>query len=156
MYNGETLNWYTSKECTTNYLTVSEFKISFLFQKYKLTIDPNGGTIDGKTNKYDTEFRYKFPAYLSATTPTRPGYIFNGYEITGGGSVYSNNGSEYYYYPSGSRGKGKSVWVFDSDALNNCELKAQWIKNYHTVTLNFNDEVFFEGTGTTKIYQKDN
>ncbi len=162
MYNGETLNWYTSKECTTNYLVISEFKISFLFQKYKLTIDPNGGTIDGKTDKYDTEFRYKFPAYLSATTPTRPGYIFNGYEITTEkgeiiteeGKIYSNNGTEYYYYPSGSRGKGKSVWVFDSNVSDNCELKAQWIKNYHTVTLN-SDDTDFSG-GTAKIYQKDN
>ena len=55
--------------------------------KYKVTIDYNGGTSDGKEKE---EIEKEFNSYLELNTPTREGYIFSGYEVSGG--TYKNGG----------------------------------------------------------------
>ncbi len=62
--------------------------------KYNLTVNPNGGTYDGKTTNTVIEMYYGSNTTLG--TPTREGYTFDGWTNTGGtltGSTFTMSGA---------------------------------------------------------------
>ena len=67
----------------------SECEISYVSQIYKLTIDPNGGSYKNDTSNAELDIAYK--SKLDIEEPTKTGYKFKGWEITGEGTVLEEN-----------------------------------------------------------------
>lgn len=86
----------------------SELKAIYNANKYKLTIDPAGGTFEGRTSK-----TVKTIEYDSTTTiekPQRTGYTFTGWEVSNG----TLNGDKFFM-----------------DYTGDVELKATWVVNQY-------------------------
>ena len=80
---------------------------------YILTIKPNGGIWKGEISSQTLEQNYKTSLVIS--NPTRVGYTFRGWNLSGGGSL---SGTTYTY------------------GAGNATLEAQWQKVTYTVTFN--------------------
>lgn len=97
-----------------------------IYRRYTITFDPNGGTLpnpginlynkDNPENKVIIPYNAMMYAIMP-DIPTRPGYIFNGWNTKSDGSgtqVYDANGSalgEGTYYTPGER------WVYAGDVI---------------------------------------
>ena len=96
-----------------------------------LTIDPNGGVHDGKTNKYNYGIKC-CTTEVTINNPKRKGFAFIGWTFSKGsncnGATFSNSTSKFKYC-------GTSM--SNSSISNNdiCTLKAEWIKNDDTLVL---------------------
>jgi len=94
--NGYTFNgWYTSsEELVTPGTIVGASTGSSLYAKwnintYSVTINPNGGTWNGSTGEQQLNIEYKTTREIE--NPTRVGYTFNGWSLTGSESKIDNN-----------------------------------------------------------------
>ncbi len=63
-------------------------KLYYSRNKYTLSIDPNGGTYSGSTDI--TKVVGKYEASLVLATPTKQGYVFNGWTVSGKGNINGN------------------------------------------------------------------
>lgn len=79
----------------------------------KLTVNPNEGTWNGNTSSQS--FNQAPLSTKTINNPTRSGYIFNGWTLTGGGSL---SGTTYTF--SGSNGTLTANWILNSYTVT-CE-----------------------------------
>ena len=97
-------------------------KATYVLDSFNLVINPNGGLYEGKTGNTIYEIAYKKTKEIS--TPTRAGYDFAGWEVSGEESKIENN--------IFTMGKGGA------------SLKATWSAKSYTITYNCNG-----GSGST-------
>ena len=97
-------------------------KATYVLDSFNLVINPNGGLYEGKTGNTIYEIAYKETKEIS--TPTRAGYDFAGWEVSGEESKIENN--------IFTMGKGGA------------SLKATWSAKSYTITYNCNG-----GSGST-------
>lgn len=69
----------------------NENEIASIVEKRNLFIDPNGGTYKGNSDKTSEEVR-NGTVYELNEIPTRPGYTFQGWKLSGGGTLKSGTG----------------------------------------------------------------
>ena len=82
---------------------------------YTLSINPNGGTYNNSTATYQTSM--DFEDELTINDPTRAGYTFDGWTLTGTGATFNS-----------------STKVFKMGS-SNATLTAKWTKNKYTLTI---------------------
>lgn len=96
-----------------------------------LSINPNGGTHNGKTSTYTFGIK-SCETEVTIPNPTRNGYAFIGWTLTKGanctGAAFNNQTRKFIYC-------GASMSNTDVGSNNTCILKAQWLKNDSTLVL---------------------
>ena len=96
-----------------------------------LTVDPNGGTHDAKTNKYNYGIKV-CESKVTIANPERKGYVFLGWTLTKGknctGATFDSETGEFTYC-----GASTSSTNLGND--NTCVLTAVWLKNDSTLVL---------------------
>ena len=97
-------------------------------KSYTLTIDPNGGTYSGETTQTVEEGKT-----ATIATPTREGYTFAGWEVTGTGSSISTDGK-----------------TFTMGTVN-ATIKAKWNVNSYKLTINPNGGTYEGSTGDKTV-----
>lgn len=92
------------------------YKAKFTVQKYQLTVNPNGGTVN------QSLYEGYMGAQVTVEAPTRDGYTFDGWTILDSGSSAEANGTmvENRYYTFGA---------------GNDRASAKWKVNNYTVTV---------------------
>ena len=108
-----------------NLVLYAKFSIS----AYSLTIDPNGGTYDGSSEK--STFNLEYNDSKTIVAPVRTGYTFTGWEITGAGSSISNG-----------------VFVM---GYENAMIKAKWSSEKYSVKIDPNGGLYDEKSTVTLI-----
>ena len=73
-----------------------EYEANFTVNKYKLFIDPNGGSYEGSIGTVEIEKDYA--SVITLSTPERTGYTFTGWTLDGKGTLSENN----YTFGSGN------------------------------------------------------
>ncbi len=89
----------------------------YIIQSTKLTVDPDGGTWNGKTTSQ--EFTQEVGTTKTISDATRDGYTFTGWKVTSGNGTISG-----------------TTFTFGSE---NTVLTAQWTIKTYTVTINVNN-----------------
>ena len=129
---------------------------------YKLTINPNGGSMyngDSKTtSSFTTDFAYGTKTYMGNltssqgyypdNTPTRTGYQCNGFTFSGGTGQLNTGGATFYFmgeHPGAAGGTASSTntWIFNGDYNGAVTATAKWTANTYYVSYNSNG-----GTGS--------
>lgn len=103
--------------------------------KSYLVIDPNGGKYGNRTTAFTTEAQPS-GTKITLETPTRAGYKFSGWTLTGGGSLNST----------------KTVYTY---AAKDGKLTAKWTSNTATLTIDPNGGVYagkYTSAITTKAF----
>ena len=77
-----------------------EYTANYIINKATLRVNPNGGLYNGSINPVDLEDEYG--TIITLNTPTKEGYTFTGWTLTGDGTL---NGNTYTY----STGNGEVV-----------------------------------------------
>ena len=96
---------------------------------YTLTINPNGGTYNGSTS--NTTMTIQYGKTQTIANPTRTGYVFNGWTVTGTGSKISGT-----TFTMGSA---------------NATLKANWASAKPTYTYTGSSTLIDDGSGNWRI-----
>ena len=65
------------------------YEANFTVDKYKLYIDPNGGSYEGSIGTVEIEKDYA--SVITLSTPSRTGYTFTGWTLEGKGTLSENN-----------------------------------------------------------------
>lgn len=94
---------------------------------YTLTVDPNGGTWNGSADI--REFTQNFNTTKAIPVPTRTGYTFDGWTLTGAGTIESL----------------KAVATTYTFNAGNGTLTAKWIVNEYSVTFNARENLGWFG-----------
>lgn len=74
---------------TVSNLGITSSTVTYTVPGYKLTVDPNGGTWNGSTTSQT--FTLAYGNTKSIAEPTRSGYIFTGWTLSGNSSTISNS-----------------------------------------------------------------
>lgn len=74
---------------TVSNLGITSSTVTYTVPGYKLTVDPNGGTWNGSTTSQT--FTLAYGNTKSISEPTRSGYIFTGWTLSGNNSTISNS-----------------------------------------------------------------
>lgn len=115
-YGGYTYYEYSSLYNNTSATVSTTTTVNWYYsKKYNLTINPNGGSYSGSTSSTSVSQLYNLTATVS--NPTRSGYNFTGWTLSGGGSL---NGTTYTFGSS------------------NGTLTANWQPITYTLTYNAN------------------
>ena len=130
----------------TNGLTGSlvpkeNYEYTLICQEFtEITMDPNGGSGDTQTvyGKYDGQtYLYNSYSYNSSiatiTQPTRTGYVFGGWETSGGTLVIGTSGN----LVSGATNMvdNYSFWIYNGTRLS---LRARWTPITYNITFDAN------------------
>lgn len=98
---------------------------------YTIKYDANGGSgAPGSQTKY-----YGKVLVLSKTTPSKPGYSFQGWSLTRGGSIY--------YYPEGNCYRNENLTLY-----------AVWKQNTYTISYNGNGSTSGSVSSDVKNYEE--
>lgn len=89
--------WFTESDGGVNITSSSKVEITsnqtlyahFTINNYTLTIKPNGGIFNGSTS--DVTYTQNYNTLKILKKPTREGYTFNGWEISGIGAMIKGN-----------------------------------------------------------------
>lgn len=120
--NGELVDEKSIIDSTVNYYIYASWNIIIS----ELTVLPNGGTWNGTTG--EQKFNLAFNSTKDIEDPTRIGYTFAGWEITGDGSTIEN--------------KKYTMGVEDTT------IKAKWTPNVYNLTIDPNSGTY---NGSTNI-----
>lgn len=101
------LYYYGSGYPVIGVRTTETKNVSLTTRTSALTVNPNGGTWNGSTASQT--FSQAPTSTKTIANPTRTGYTFNGWTLTGGGSI---SGTTYTY--GGSNGTLTAQWLINS------------------------------------------
>lgn len=130
---GVQFTWFKNLRSTLNDSNSTEATVTFTagWQKneYALTVKPNGGNWNGKTTDQTVKLLYQDTTTIAA--PTRLGYTFTGWTLSGNGSSLSGTTFTMGY--------------------ENATLTANWKVNSYTLTVNPNGGTWGGSTSNQKF-----
>ncbi|NLX94419.1 MAG: hypothetical protein GXZ02_11365 [Clostridiales bacterium] len=106
----------------------TQYEAKWLINAHELTVNPNSGTWSGSATAQN--FTQNYATTKTIADPTRTGYTFTGWTLTGQGSFST----------------GTKTYTFGPTSNSTATLTAGWTASQYTITLNLDG-----GTGTSSL-----